>query len=299
VHANAETESAGLFSLESSGCSPETVKEVRHLVRVELRNVEPGERRERLSIFFECDLEQVNIRTTDGRGETSRTIDLRGVTPSVQARVIALAIAELVRESPHADNVPQTPPDKVPPKPPPAPAPEVLPAEVPSRRRVLALAEFTNFGFVPAAMWGGAISFDYASDNIALGIGSSLVTHERHFELGDVRVLMTSLSMYAAWVAETQNLVPELGLGGCFGAARIQGSSKAEDRASSGSVLGAWAGPFLLGALSYGLSDSFVIELRARIGFVLLPVVGQVARGADIELDGIWSSLQLGFGLDL
>jgi hypothetical protein len=161
------------------------------------------------------------------------------------------------------------------------------------------MAEFMNFGFVPAALWGGALGFDYAVDHVALGIGSSIVTHERHFELGDVRVLMTDLSAYAAWVTGSDSLAGEFGLGGSFGVVRIEGESSADDRAAAGSVVGAWAGPFLLGALSYELAAPFVIELRARVGFVLLPVVGQVSRGADIELDGIWSSLQIGFGLDL
>ena len=42
-----------------------------------------------------------------------------------------------------------------------------------------------------------------------------------------------------------------------------------------------------------------IVDLRAQIGLVTLPVIGEVSSGGDINLRGLWASAQFGLALPL
>lgn len=291
--------------IESSTCSHALVDEVERLLRVELRSTSLGSGEGAPRVILSCSDHVSLIRAVANGHESSRQIDLGHADPALHGRLIALAAAELLRDTASGNTElppePEPPPEPTKPLPPPTaePPPPMLeyPAP-PSANRLLLFAKLENFGSSFDPLTGGGIGFSHDIGHLSLGLGPSLATGLRKPSLGEVRVLVADLSLRAAYRFPNRTLPGEIGLGHTLGLARMSATT-ADRRTIASTVSGIWAGPFAFGTLDIGLTDPLFLELAAQFGVVTFPVRGKVDHDSDIEIAGLWGGVSLGLGLNL
>jgi hypothetical protein len=292
--------------LESSTCSHSLVDEVQRFLRVELKNTSIASSETAPRVILSCSERVSLIRALIGGHESTRQLDLARTDPALHARVIALAIAELLRdtaagvavEPPLVTNA--APPSKSAPAPAPAPEPEPAPSAPapPATSHLVAFAKLENFGPSFEPLSGGGLTFSHELGHFSLGLGPTLATGQRKLALGSVGMLAADLSLRLAYRFPNRALPGEVGLGHALGLARLTGTSALPNTTADG-VTGAWAGPFVFGTLDVTVADPLFLEIAAQLGVVTFPVRGLVQGDADIAIAGIWSGLSLGLGLNL
>ena len=288
-------------TIESSTCSHALVDEVQRFTIIELKNTSMSGGENAPRVFLSCSDRVSLIRALVNGHESSRQLDLEHTDAPLRARVIALAIAELVRDTARGEAV--EPPPLVP-SPEPAPskiAPEPAPPEPLATRNashLVAFAKLQNFGAGFQPLSGGGLSFSHELGHFSLGLGPSLTTGERSPALGTVKVLAADLSLRLAYRFPNRALPGEIGIGHALGLTRITGTSTSPD--AKASSLGApWAGPFVFGTLDVSLAEPLFLEVAAQLGVVTFPVHGLVALDANVDIAGVWSGVSLGLGVNL
>jgi hypothetical protein len=291
------SDSAGEVRLESTTCTHPLVLEAQRLTRVELNNAGLPTGADAPRVILSCAERVMLIRVTIGEHVGSRQLDLDQTDSALRARVVALAIAELVRDT--ASEPPLPPPllASPPPRTPKQPTP-IASAPLEPRSRLVAFAKLSNFGsnFQPLA--GGGLSFSHDLGHFALGLGPSLSASNRKVSLGSVRALAAELSGRLALRFPSRVLPGEFGVGYALGYARISASTSS-DLASARGINGEWAGPFVFGALEAPFAAPAFLQLAAELGYVTLPVRGFVAESSDLEIAGVWGGVSIGLGLSL
>jgi hypothetical protein len=283
---------ATLPRVSVEGCPPSLSRGLEGFVAIELEPLSEGT--SEIDVQVGCGADTVVLLVSvDGQAQT-RSMDLRTIAPSVRARVVALTVAELVRE---LRALP--PPQPAPPSP--APVDRPTPA-APQRRTVGELEAFfqsTQFDLDGGVLIGGGLRFAYTGLKpwrLALDFGAS--TYRRVSELGSARLILAGLGARVGRALPVGELWLELGAGGRAGVARISGSA-ANDQASAASVAGAWSAPFVFLGLDAPVGGSWRLGLDAELGYVLSPVRGRVEGGEDVEVDELWTSLGLGLAVEL
>jgi hypothetical protein len=89
-----------------------------------------------------------------------------------------------------------------------------------------------------------------------------------------------------------------LGAGYALGAARLSGHAN-DPHAGAATVTGAWTGPYGFTQVALALGDSLSVDVRGQFGWVTATVVGEVEGGGDVNLAGLWTSVQVGAALSL
>jgi hypothetical protein len=287
------------LQIESSTCSHALVDEVQRFTRIELKNSGMGSGEHAPRVILSCSERTSLIRALVDGHEGSRQLDLDRTEPALRPRVIALAIAELVRDTARGEAVePPTAPLA-------PPAQEVEPA--PSQRsralptsRLVAEAKLENFGTRFQPLSGGGLGFSHDVGRFSLGLGPALVTGQRNFALGSVQVLAADLSLRLALRFPNRALPGEIGIGHALGLARFAGTSNADSmRVTPGNLTGAWAGPFVFGTLDVSLAEPIFLQIAAQVGVVTIPIRGLVSGASDVQIAGVWSGVSLGLGLNL
>ena len=292
----------GGVRIESSTCPHGLVEEVQHLARVELNGVALPQGVDAPRVILTCAGRVTLIRAMLGVESDSRQLDLDQTDDTLRARVIALASAELVRDT--ASRTLHRPAPL--PAPPAAPLPEpsvafvgpLPPAHVVAKSRLVVFGKLSNFGSSFDPLYGGGLAFAHDFGRLSLGLGSELLTSERDVALGAVQLLAADLSLRLALRFPSAILPSEVGLGHALGVARIRGKADSPD-AKGQTISGTWAGPFLFGGFESQLGKSFFLQLAGQLGIVTFPVHGQVAHGQDVRVSGVWAGLSLGLGVDL
>jgi len=285
--------------IESSTCAHPLVEGVERLTRVELNNAGMPTGADAPRVTLSCAEGAILIRVAIGESAGTRQLDLEQTESALRARVIALAIAELVRDT--AAGAPPLPAPLLSSNPPlnsPKQATPVASAPSEPQNRLVVFAKLSNFGSSFEPLAGGGLGFSHDLGRLALGFGPSLATSNRNVSLGSVRALAADLSARLSLRFPSRVLSGELGLGYALGFARITGSSNSV-LASARGLDGAWAAPFLFGALEAPFASPAFLQLAAQLGYVLLPVRGFVAESNDLEIAGVWGGLSIGLGLNL
>jgi hypothetical protein len=295
--------------VEMGTCEVASTDQVMSLVRVELgAQLVDAPPDTGCHVVVECsgDVVTVSVAARDRLKRSHRT-DLAGSPANVRPRIVALEIAELVRDVAREPEVLRTaavPRDRTPPDSAPGPSEGLAmtpsSADTPSRNRVTltAFGLASTFRYDGRWLGGGGLRFDYARDFICAGLDATLATRQDGSDLGTARMLVTRLSPYAAWYLSASGVAVRLGAGYALGMARIVGTAE-NGKAAGASVTGLWGGPYALGGIAYAATDAVDLDLRAEAGWVLLPVVGQVAGGNDVAVQGPWASVQIGLSLAL
>lgn len=299
--------------LQVHACTGASETEVRHLVGLELGALLTTEsvEGEVTEISVSCEGQYVWLRVDDpitGKALT-RVVDLSSDPVSARARLVALAVAELVVASwtELATNpAPQVPPAG--PRPPErvvAAARKVVDTRLPKQMnpkvgetRLLAVASRRSFISETTALWGGGVRV--GSDQFAMaGWTVDMLAEHGETDVSLGRVTMDtftaggSLYLYRRWGWSTFHL----GLGIRVGMARLAGETDETVAATAQSGIAPWGWPTATAGIRIEPYGPLVVEAAGETGYVVLPMTGTVEGRREFVVDGLWVGGQLGVGL--
>ncbi len=296
-----------MVQVEETGCEHSSLGDVGTLLRVELLNrvAEGPPRGDAYRADVACVGSKVAIAVGVAGGPTfSLETNLAGAPQNVRSRVVALAIAELVRE---LDGQPRAPAAAPPPLPPPLPAvarPEqdqASPAPPAPVRRSVDFAAFAQASaFQLGGRWlvGGGVRADYVYGRLRVGLEGAVLGVSERFDLGTADALLGYASPTIGWQERWRWVSTLLGLGYALGAASVSGHADAP-RAFAGSTSGPWTAPFAFAGFVLALTKSLGLGAQGQWGWVTSPVVGDVTGARSVSLQGSWLSVQAGIALSL
>ncbi len=308
--------------LSALPCVPVPVPLIRDLLTLELSGttVAPSERGEaatRVELSCPQGIEAVEITVRDPLTNKVlvRSVTLSGVRENARARLLALAIAELVSASwMELEARPRTPDAAPPPRPlPPADVVAGARAVVRSRladpiERRLRLGPLLSVRRVDSEvslLGGGVRLLGAAGPRFGFGVDAVYETGQRSFSLG--RVDLDALSMAA--VLKTQHHVGSAflltaGAGARGGATWIRGTGADLDVAPT-RFTAPWGGPLVEASGTVVLRPQIAVEMCVELGYALISASGRVSDRTRVDPDagtlgltGLWVgiSLSLGYG---
>ncbi len=298
------------LSLDRRGCANAWADEIDRFVAIEL-GAAPEDRPEgALDISVRCQGDEVEIEASErDAASTRRRMDLSSTAQAVRGRVVALAIAGLVRElgviaRGTAQTAAQTAPQRAaqPTAPPPAPTDTAALDEEPIAARAVQLDLFftaNTFTAGPRLLWGGgarARALLLAPLYVALDVQAG--TYARDTELGSARLIAGSAGARIGWTSAWSSSVLGAGVGQRLGFARASASAEGSDVTGS-SIVGVWAAPFAFAMADTALWRHVRLGIDAELGTVLLPVRGRIEEGNDVTVAGAWIALCATLGVQL
>jgi hypothetical protein len=225
-----------------------------------------------------------------------RTVSLAETSPRARARLIALAMAELVSSS--WEEVETNPEPKVPASVPPPPEAHAAVSRAirrPSRLDLDVLADGRAFAGGALLFGGKLLSTIRISGRFVLRLDAGAGVGSRSRSLGDVdtQAMLGSLGAGAAFDFGVMRAVPWAAF--YAGYARISGDAHAE---ATGYVeAGPWLGP---GAgVDFELWPDALVHASLGIsgGGTLLGLRGEVAGEDAVSLTGAWGAVSVGIGI--
>ncbi|HEX3697602.1 MAG TPA: hypothetical protein VH374_19680 [Polyangia bacterium] len=298
ARANAEPRDKPRVSIAIAGCDEALAREAQRIAAIELRAVlvEQTSDGATTQIAATCDAASADLQVLDPTTGKSlrRSVALFQAAPAARARLLALAIAELVAAS--WSELETNPEPKAPPAVPLAPvtareAARGVVARAPIEVGVVADAHLlSSRDLVPG---GGARS--------AIGIGGRFFLRidalAHHAELardsGTIALTLASVSGAVGASFDAAWLQPKVSLGVRAGYAWMNGV--AASAASTGrSENDAWFGPELAVDLSAWPRARVHPLLSLAAGAHIVGVKGTVSGGNDVTATGLWSALSLG-----
>lgn len=301
--------------LHVDACVDVSADEVRRITAIELRATvdDPAAHDARTTrVDVACVAGGVELRVLDPLTAKSlaRAIALGDVATNARARLLALAIAELVSASwseLDAAREPVVPPLAPPPRDDekraaravaatrlahPAPAPPVawrLTATFDARWLTIGSDPMLGVGARVGAEPFGRVGFvfDFAGEHASTAAA-----------LGTVGVDSYSLGAAALVRADAHPLVLRGGAGVRLGVAHMVGLPDPA-RAEGHAVTGVWSAPIATGSAGLRIARGLVLELALEAGYVVLPVRGVVFGGPDVRVDGFFVGGGVGLGVEL
>ena len=294
--------------VEIGACNATPADEVMSILRVELgARLVDTPREAGCHVTVECygNIVLVSV-AAPGRPKRSHRTNLSGSPPNVRPRIVAIQIAEVVRDiarEPEPPPGPEGPPKVTLPSFVPAPLgperpTETGPREPPGPVALAAFAVASTFRLDGRWLLGGGLRLDYSHGWVSAGVDATLATRQDALDLGTAEMLVTRLSPHVAWRLASSAVALRLGAGYALGWAKITGQP-AGSAAVGGTVTGAWTGPYALAGVAWAMAGDLSLDLRAEAGWVMVPVIGEVARGSDVAVQGAWTSVLAGFSLAL
>lgn len=294
----------GALSLDRVGCASTWADGIERFVAIELGAAPEDRPQGALAISVRCQDDEVEIEASErGAASIRRQMDLSGTADAVRSRVVALAIAGLVRElaviaRSDAQAAPERAPEPIPL--PPAPAPAAVAA--PHLDHVVQLDLFfagSTFSAGTGLLWNGGVrarALAFAPLYAALDVQAG--TYARDSELGSARLIAGSAGARIGWTSAWRRNVIGAGVGQRLGIARA--SASAEDRGATGSsVTGLWAAPFAFVMADTPLFEDVRVGVDGELGVVLWPMRGRIEGGDDIAVAGAWLALSATLGIEL
>jgi hypothetical protein len=302
TNARAEEVAMPRVSLDLSACEEPFASEVRRIAGIELRAVvvdqaQPGAAVTRAVV--KCHDAAADLWVSDSVTSklVVRTVSLGETEPRARARLIALAVAELVSAS--WEEVESNPNPKVPAQ---TPAPARVRESVrhaidrPERSAVDALFDARLLPSSGALLLGGAVRSSIRLDSplhLRLEAGGDIGTVQR--ALGSVSIQTGHGSAALGWALDFGVVSALLWAGGTLGFARIAGQPRAAatGNTQSGLLVGPEAGcdfvlwPRALAHMMLGLSG----------GGALIGVRGDVQGDRSVAVLGSWFALRMGVGI--
>ncbi len=238
----------------------------------------------------------------------ARSIDMRDAVASTRARLIAIAISELVFAS--WTELAVNPDPKVPPTGARASWEAIQSARQsarkecrilnpPQRLRMIGLASGRRFFSKAGTLWAGGLRL--ADDPFpAVGWDVDLLVEHGSVAVSLGHVRIDTITVGAAIVAHHEWSIVSMraGAGLRIGAATMTGEPSSPLR-NGRSVVSPWGWPLRVLALSVTPIRPLVLELQGEAGYVVLPLGGSVGGGDEITLSGAWAAVQFGAGMFL
>ena len=331
-------------ALRVDACVPVHVQQVRQLLALELQSelVDEPSGPEVARAFVSCPAsvlggdgltgkeagsdelagQQTDLRVDDpvtGRSLV-RSIDLQHADPEVRARLLSLALSELLFACWAEQSVAGSA----------MPAPTVAPASpggaseplplsttdavvlrpasvkslggvVPVPKLGLTLAAMGSLLMIPGEprlLWLGGAGVRLQGDLARhLGFSTDFSYHHGSAEttLGSVTSDLLSLQAAAHLHHQLPALTLRSGLGARLGAARLAGQPTDALMVRSDALWGVWGGPQVFLGLTTLLGRAR-LEVQAETGYIVAPVAAKVAGVRAVGLNGPWLGISLGLG---
>jgi hypothetical protein len=290
---HAATPARGVELEVAPSCERVDAAQLARLLNIEQRRDSDSGVRE-ISVSVTCDETAATLRI-ERRDDTAlprvRQFALKDVAGEVGARVLSLAVIELLNDL-------ESTPEPREPAPARAPEPEAPPVTPPPREpapsvRLMAAGAIQTFA-LDRPLAGGGISVDFLRlSRLGLRLELDVAVGSRNYDLGSASLQLTTMSAQAGYLAVHDSWTARALLGYRFGNGRIVGERLAGSQNREGTVTGAFGGPLV--ALGLGVrSGSWVAELATEAGLVSFPLQGNIDDQESIALDGYW----LGFSLN-
>lgn len=292
--------------LDIDACVAEPRDEIERLCAVELdaqtlppAAVAPDATRLRVTCRGALSELQVDDPVTGKRSQ--RLVDLSAVPEGARARLLSLALAELVAAS-WAEL--EAPPRRVPPV-------EALAAPSVRRAAVAALRRRERPGL--RLLTYGEVRLPLSRDRAPLaGLGARLLgAHGHHLgwaldvayargraavPLGEVTTDHLGVGVLGLLHHDLRRAALHLGAGARLGAARVAGAAGEDARAVAASLWGPTLELRAQGGADVRLGR-LLLGAAVEAGYAVVPVVGRAAGEAVAGVDGAWAVLQLGVGI--
>jgi hypothetical protein len=284
-----------------SGCDPAMAGEVRRITALELRAdvIAPAEVEDavtRAEVVCGADLVELRVSDEATSKRLERAVSLSAAVPAARARLIALAVAELVAAS--WEESESNPEPRVPPLPPPRPESRAAVRRALRERPSAVIDAEANARWLAAsAAWlvGGGMRVTFPLlGGLVLRVDAQADDGQVSRTLGDVALAMFGGSVGLGWALDgsSVSVIPWVGMDG--GYARLVGLP---GPGATGHVeQGGWTGPDVGVDLVFFARET----VHATIGFAAAAAVvgvrGSVAgdRGADVL--GLSATLTIGVG---
>jgi len=233
----------------------------------------------------------------------ARSIDLRTTPPRARARLLALAVSELISAS--WTELESNPQPSIPPvervSSPESRKSALLAVEKRASRHALGLRVLALFGgqlfFTRAGLLlGGGVRV--GQDRVrGFGWSADLLAHHGSTttSLGLVAVDTVSVGPTAIFHRNWSKVALRVGGGVRGGAVRLDGMPNAPQVRGTSAWSG-WLGPMVGAATTVTVARHLAFELSVEGGYVAVPFGGLVSGAREVEIDGPWIGFQLGLG---
>ena len=291
------------IQLNVEGCSPSMRNEIRRILQIEVRPVvvlagsAPQADARHVSVVCQEVAVQITLTNAQQQVVTEREVQLDPKRERAHARLLALAIAELVGARAGPGAAAETA-EVVQPEPPAQPSPPPAPSQ--PRRSLTTGAGLSHRAFLGHGprLWGAGIEVESAPVETWWGIRAAGDYCRGIETTAPGRVTVEAWSVAAGlWLgADFEGLDAAAWLGGRLGLARLTGSAYDSSVTISRDLSGRWGGPALGLELVVHATDRLTIPVNAEAGLTLARVIGEVPGHSDVGLKAPWVSITLGFG---
>jgi hypothetical protein len=301
-----------LVAVELRHCERSLEVEVRRIAGVELRTtiVENTQATDAVDrVVATCRELVVDLLLVDaaGRIRLERTVALSDAAPSARARLVALAVAELVvarRQELETESAPKAPepPEQArqPQEPPlrPSPPEKVRPAL--GQARAMAEAIGVVRAFPGSDIWlvgPGARGVFTLAQPFVLTLDLTAEWGKPSRQSGQVAVQAIGGALGVGWAIERNWLLLTPWVGARSGVVRLTGEPHLGTTLVGGRQSGPWLGPEMGLAAIFFPRAAVHATVALSAGAMLLGVRGTVAGDDDVAAQGPWAALVVGLGL--
>jgi hypothetical protein len=293
--------------IEFEECEQPLEAEVRRIVGVELRATvidAVGAREAATRVVATCRGSEVNLMLADAATakHLERTLALSEAEPPARARLLALAVAELVVASGHEiQDGPEPTEQALPPRQPPPSAARA--AQDASAEQTSAMAEAIGVArsFPGSGLWllgAGARGFLTLSRPLMLMLEATAEWGQTSRTTGQVGARAIGGALGLGWGVRREWAFIMPWAGARAGVARLTGEPSLGATATSGETQsGPWLGPEIGALVTFFPRATVHVTVALSAGAILLGVRGEVVGERDVNVLGPWAALVVGVGL--
>ncbi|HET6285111.1 MAG TPA: hypothetical protein VFH73_29405 [Polyangia bacterium] len=287
------------MSIAVVGCDDALAREAQRIAAIELRAVLVDATPDIATTFVTatCAAESADLRVLDPTTSKSveRSVALAQAAPTARARLLALAIAELVAAS--WSELESNPQPKAPPAAPRAPEVAREAARGVIARPPIELAAVVDAHLLASRdliLGGGARTEISLSPRFFLGVDALVHHGELSRASGTIAVTMPSVSGALGASFDAGSLRPSVSLGARAGYVWMSGVASNGAMGTGYRWQGAWVGPELTAEVRPWRQRRVHPVLALSVGAHLLGVRGTVENGRDVMATAFWAGLSLG-----
>ena len=294
--------------LELDPCIPAPAEDVRRILGIELHAALdpsdlPSPLATRVRVGCTGPLAKLHVVDPITGKSLDREIDVMAMAPKAVARLLALAITELVAASwTEAETNPR--PAVPPAGPPPPPEMKQAVREAVEQREAGQVVRTWNLSAAVGArggsagpIYGGGLGLRFnAADWGGLSLDATAHYGVSGAPLGLISQgnLSLGLSAYVQYAAPRYAL--RAGVGARGGPVWLVGQPYSLDAAAGTTLFGVWGGPMLTASLSVPVYPAIALEASAEAGYVVRPVTALVNGSPAASVEGAWGAVNLGVG---